>query len=372
MAETQTPTRLQVTQWLQQFYTEYVRKNRFNKYMGRSINNIIQMQEDLSKKKGHQVVFSLVNALSGQGVMGSETLEGAEEELKSDGFYVGVKYIRNAVAVDDEENDKGLIDYLKAAKPQLQKWMMERTRDHIITAMMSIQGKAYLSSQIVKNPVYTEVASEADKDAWLSDNDDRVLFGAAKSNNSSNDHSASLANLDNTNDKLSTTIVGLAKRMAQTTEPAISPVTVNDEQEWYVCFCNSNSFRDLKSDSTLTQANREARQRSPMKNPLFTDGDEMYNGVIYREVPEIPNLGSVGAGSIQVGVNFLCGLQAVGFAIARRPFPIRDTRDYGFVKGVGIAERRGIAKMIFKDPSDASKLKDHGLFTIYTSSVDDV
>jgi N4-gp56 family major capsid protein len=372
MAETATPTRLKVTQWLQQFYVEYVRKNRFNKYMGRSINNIIQMQEDLSKKKGHQVVFSLVNALSGQGTMGSETLEGAEEELKSDGFEVAVKYIRNAVAIDDEENDMGLIDYLKAAKPQLQKWMMERTRDHIITAMMSMQGKAYLSSQIVKNPVYTQVATQANRDTWLAANSDRVLFGAAKSNNAANDHSAALSNLDNTNDKLSVAIAGLAKRMAQTTDPAISPVTVNDEQEWYVMFCNSNSFRDLKADTTLSAANREARVRAMMKNPIFTDGDEVYNGIIYREVPEIPNLGAVGAGNIQVGVNFLCGLQAVGFAIARRPFPIRDTRDYGFVKGVGIAERRGIAKLQFKDPSDASKLKDHGVFTLYTASVDDV
>ena len=52
-------------------------------------------------------------------------------------------------------------------------------------------------------------ASEAQKDAWLVDNADRVLFGAAKSNNSSNDHSASLANIDNTNDKLTPGAISL-------------------------------------------------------------------------------------------------------------------------------------------------------------------
>jgi len=371
MADTTTPSRLKVTVWLQKFYTEYVRKNRFNKYMGRSMNNIIQMQEDLSKKKGHQVVFSLVNALTGQGVMGSETLEGSEEELKSDGYEVPVKYIRNAVAIDDEENDMGLIDYLKAGKFQLTKWIMERTRDHIITALMSFQGKAYLSSQIVKNPVYTAVASESERDDWLEDNEDRVLFGAAKSNNSSNDHSASLANLDDTNDKLSPAIGRLAKRIAASADPAIGPVTVDDEKEWFVMFCNANSFRDLSQNSEMTQANREALLRGK-SNPLFTDGDLIKDGIIYREVPEIPNLGNVGAGAIQAGVNFLCGIQAVGFAIARRPFPIRDVSDYGFKKGVGIAERRGIAKLIFKDPTDSASLKDHGIVTVYTSSVDDV
>jgi N4-gp56 family major capsid protein len=342
--------------------------------MGRTENSIIQMQEELTTRKGIQVVFSLVNALSGQGVMGSETLEGAEEELNSDGYAVPVKYIRNAVAVDDEENDKGLIDYLNAGRMMLKKWMMERTRDHIITAMMSISGKAYLSAQAVKNPVYTATVSEAEKDAWLAANSDRVLFGAAKSNNSSNDHSASLANLDNTNDKLSAAIVSLAKRIAKTATPAIGPTTVMDAnaEEWFVMFCNANSFRDVKTDSTITQANREARPRNVQKNPIFTDGDLVYDGVILREVPEIDNLGDVGAGSIQVGVNFLCGIQAVGFAIATRPTPIQDTRDYGFVKGVGIKERRGIAKLLFKDPANSSNDKDHGIVTVYTASVDDV
>lgn len=371
MALTVNAPRNDVTQWLQKFYMEYVRKNRYNKYMGRSSNSIIQMQEDLSKKKGHQVVFSLVNALSGQGAMGSETLEGAEEELKSDGFVVPVKYIRNAVAIDDEEDDKGLIDFLKAAKPQLQKWMMERTRDHIITAQMSISGKAYFASQTVKNPVYTTVADEADKDAWLAANSDRVLFGALKSNNAANDHSASLANLDNTDDKLTAAMGRLAKRIAQGANPAIGPVTVDDEKEWFVMFCNSNSFRDLSGDDEVIASRKDALERSK-NNPLFTSGDIILDGIIYREIPEMPNLPGTGAGGIQTGVNFLCGIQDCGFAIARRPFPIRDTRDYGFVKGVGISERRGIAKMMFKDPTNAAILKDHGQVTVYTASVDDV
>ena len=339
--------------------------------MGRSLNSIIQMQEDLSKKKGHKVVFSLVNALSGQGVMGSDTLEGSEEELHSDGFEVNVKYIRNAVAIDDEENDKGLIDMLNAAKPMLQKWIMERTRDHIITAMMSINGKAYLSSQAVANPVYSSVATETDKDAWLASNDDRVLFGAAKSNNSSNDHSASLANIDSTNDILSPAIGQLAKRMAQSANPAIHPMTVEDEKEFFVMFCALEPFRDLSADSTMTQANRDARVRGVGTNPIFQSGDLMHDGIIYREVPEINALGDVGASSIRVAPNFLCGLQAVGFAIARRPVPIQDVRDYGFVKGVGIAERRGIAKLRFKDPASSSDLMDHGIVTVYTAAVQD-
>ena len=55
---------------------------------------------------------------------------------------------------------------------------------------------------MVKPPLDYGTATETQKVAWLVDNADRVLFGAAKSNNSSNDHSASLANVDSTDDKL--------------------------------------------------------------------------------------------------------------------------------------------------------------------------
>jgi hypothetical protein len=371
MALTRAAARNEVTQWVKDFYTEYVRKNRYAKYMGKTSNNIIQFQEDLSTKKGLQIVFSLVNALSGEGVMGSETLEGAEEGLNNDGMAVPVKYIRNAVAVDDEEDAKTLIDFLKAAKPALMNWMMERTRTHIITAQMSTNGYAYLASQAVKNPVYSEVATETIKDAWLAANSDRVLFGSAKSNNSANDHSASLANIDNTNDKMSPSIGRLAKRMAQAASPKIHPTIVEDEREQFVFFLNANAWRDFSQNSETVQTLRDAGNRGA-KNRLFTAGDIIMDNIIYREIPEIPNIGLVGAGSIQVGVNFFCGVQDVGHAVAVRPTPISDTRDFGFVKGAGIKERRGTAKLMFKDPDSPTTLKDHGQVTVYAASVDDV
>jgi hypothetical protein len=371
MARTPTPAALQVKQWANDFFAEYVRDNRFKKYMGRNENAIIHIKEDLTKKKGDALTFQLLNKLSGTGVTGNGTLEGNEEAQASDGHEIGVSFLRNAVLRTLEDEQATAIDYLNAARVSLKKWMMEKMRDHIITALMSIDGKAYLASQVAGNTNYTTVATEANKDAWLAANADRVLFGALKSNNSSNDHSASLANIDNTADKLTTTVGGLAKRMAQTATPAISPVTVNDEQEWFVMFCNSNSFRDLKTDTVLTAANREARPRDVKANPLFTDGDEVYNGIIYREVPEIPNIGDVGASSIQVGVNFLCGAQAVGIAFAKRSTPIMNNTDYAFRKGVGIMENRGIEKLLFDDPDNPGTNVQHGVVTVYAASVDD-
>jgi N4-gp56 family major capsid protein len=371
MARTPTPASLTVQQWANDFFTEYVRDNRFKPFMGMNENAIIHIKQDLSKKKGDTLTFQLVNKLSGTGVTGNGTLEGNEEAQASDGFDISVSYLRNAVLRTLEDEQATAINYLNAARVSLKKWMMEKMRDHIITAMMSIDSDAYLSSQIVGNTNYTAVASEADKDAWLAANADRVLFGALKSNNQANDHSASLAELDNTADKLTTTVGGLAKRMAQTATPAISPTQVNGDKEFFVMFCNSNSFRDLKTDAVLTQANREARARNVKSNPIFVDGAEIYNGITYVEVPEIPSIGLVGASSINVGVNFLCGVQAVGVAFAKRATPIMNNTDYGFRKGVGIMEMRGIKKLLFEDPDNVGSNVQHGMVTVYTAAVDD-
>jgi hypothetical protein len=374
MARTPTPASLTVQQWAETFFTEYVRDNRFKPYMGVNENAIIHIKKDLSKKKGDTLTFQLLNKLTGTGVTGNGVLDGNEEAQNSDGYDISVSFLRNAVERTLEDEQATAIDYLNAARVSLKKWMMEKMRDHIITAMMSIKDKAYLASQVPGNTNYTSQVDETEKDAWLAANADRVLFGALKSNNQSNDHSASLAMLDNTNDKLSTVIGGLAKRMAAAATPAIGPTQVNDTrgEEWFVMFCNANSFRDLKTDTVLTAANREARPRNVKDNPLFVDGDELYNGIIYREIPEIPSLGLVGdSGTTAVGFNALCGVQAIGIAFAKTASPIMMDKDYKFRKGVGIQEMRGIKKLLFDDPDNTGSDVDHGMVTVYTAAVDD-
>ena len=75
MADTPVAAGLTVQNWDSKFFKEYLEANRFKKEMGTSSNNIIQLKEDLTKKKGDSVTFALVNRLSGAGVTGSNTLE---------------------------------------------------------------------------------------------------------------------------------------------------------------------------------------------------------------------------------------------------------------------------------------------------------
>lgn len=359
MALTTARTGLTPQQWDSDFFKAYVRENRFNKYMGSDENSIIHLKNDLTKKKGDRITFALVNELTGDGVTGNQTLEGNEESLDSRSHYVTVAPLRHAVAVTDWDDQKSTIDLRNAGKMMLKMWSMTKMRDAIITALGSINGTAYAS------------ASESAKDAWLADNSDRVLFGAAKSNNASNDHSAALANIDNTADKLTPEVISLAKRMAQNASPRIRPIRLKEDEEWYVMFCNSQAFRDLNTNSTMTQANRDARMRG-MDNPLFTGGALVWDGVIIREIPEIDALSGVGAGGIDVAPNYLVGAQAIGVAWAQRTKSTTQVADYEFKHGVGISEIRGIEKLLFgSGAGDTDDLKQHGVVTAYTAGVAD-
>lgn len=362
MATTTLATASQVQKWESQYFAEYVRDSGFMPYMGKSVNMPICVKHELTAG-GKTINLPLITRLSGAGVTGSTTLVGSEEALNNYNMPISVDWRRNAVEIKKPESHWTEMDLLRAAGDMLKVWSAEKLRDDVIAAMRSIQGVAY------------GTATEAQKDAWVDDSVDRILFGAAKSNLSTTapaggatyDHSGSLGNIDGTADKLTASAVSLMKRIAKTADPHIRPIrhSASKGREYYILFAGSLPFRDLKNDSTIAQANREARPRDVDANPLFQDGDLIYDGVIIREIPEIPVLSGVGTGSIDVGQVFLCGAQAVGIAWGQQPKMTRKKEDdYGFAQGRGIEECLGVEKLTFNS-------KDHGIVTGHFAAVAD-
>lgn len=358
MADTSAATGLTVQQWDDKFYTEYVRANRFKKYFGTDENAMIQLKDKLTTKKGKYDTFALVNRLTGGGVTGKQTLMGNEEDLLSRSYKITVDKIRHGVRVPEIEEQYSAIDLRDAGRAVLKTWIMEKTRNDIIAALGSINGVAYAS------------ADATARNAWLVDNADRFLCGSAKSNASSLVHATSLANVDNTNDKLSPETLSLMKRIAQTANPKIRPIMTKNDEEWYVVFAGSQAFRDLSADAGMQQANRDALARGK-DNPLFTGGELIWDGMIIREIPEIGVL-AAGAGGIDIAPVYLCGAQALGICWAKRTTSRTEEFDYGDKFGVAIEEIRGIEKLRFgTGAADTDDYKDNGVVTGFFAAVAD-
>lgn len=362
MAETIVPAGLTVQQWDDKYFREHINGNWFKKFMGTGASSVIQIREDLTKKPGDSITVQLNNRLRGSAKNENEVLEGNEEELNMRSHQIKVREYSHAVKWKVFDEQKTAIQLRQAHKDALLDWNNSLFRDLIIEALGSVNGKPYGE------------ASESQKDDWLADNADRVLFGAAKSNNSSNDHSASLANIDNTADKLTGSALKLMKRMAKLADPKIKPYRPRENasgSDSFVVFVPSLCMRDLTEDSEFKQANREARQRGTA-NPIFSDADYIYDNLYIYEIEDIPVLSGVGNGGISVAPVYLLGQQAVAQVWAKRPTVVDETFRYEQHKGLGIKEWMKIEKLRFgSGEDDLDNPKDHGVLTGFFAAVAD-
>lgn len=347
--------------WDDNLFREYIRSNQFSRYMSRDPNAVIQVQEDLTRQRGDRVVFAAMRKLIGAGVTGSTALRGAEELLDLRSMEVTVDVLRHAVAVNDWDEQKSVHSLRDLARPALRDWSMERMRDDIITALTSVNGVAL------------SAANATQRNEWMVDNADRIQFGSAVANAVSGVFLTAAALIDNTNDRMSAAVLSMAKRRARKANPAIRPVRVNGDQEWYVAFMPSEHFRDFRADPAVKDAQQLALERG-RDNPLFTGGDLIWDGVIVREIPEMDVLADLGAGgTVDIAATALVGAQALGVAWAQRLQSRTETEDYGFQHGVAVQEIRGIQKLRFGTNSgtDTGDLKDHGVYTIFAAAEPD-
>jgi N4-gp56 family major capsid protein len=327
--------------WTDDYLIEFVRDSGIFRYMGKDENAIIQVQMELAQKAGDDLTVTVFLRLVGAGVSGDNTLRSNEEAARNFGYKLTVNQLRNAVAVGKHESHKSRHDLLKVYKTPLKLWSIEALRDTVFSDLGSgsVDGKTPYAS-----------CSEAEKDAFIQANSDRVTFGALVSNYSSGDHDTALATLDATNDTFTPDNLALAKRRikaaGQDTGHRIRPTKVMGGEEWQVAFVSSLAFRDFETSSDMENAHLYAANRGK-DNPLFSGGDLTRRGVIVHEEESLDTIADVGdSGTVDVTQIPILGAQAHVIAWKEKPHGIEDDWDYGNGRGVGIAEDRGSGRLM--------------------------
>jgi hypothetical protein len=357
---------------------EWVRGNLFDPYMGTSITSIIRKRMELTSG-GEQMNIPLVARLNSAAIA-SGTLAGNEEDVDNYGMRVWIDWARNAVKTNKAEKQKDSAAIFDVAKPLLSDWLKELTRDEIVDAFYALPSEsapAGLNSaagQRVNGILFAD-ATAAQRNTWVVDNVDRVLFGKLVSNYSATFATAA-GNLDTTDDKCNRAAMRLLKRIARAANPKIRPFKTEDGREYFVAFHGSRTFRDLKTD--LETINKDARPRENggmSKNPIFQDGDLLDDGVIHREIPEIDTraptfYATAGNSSAAVRPVWMCGQSAMAMAFGQMAKPTQlDNTDYGFNQGVGVEAAYGIAKMFKK--TTGGLLKEWGIATGFFAAAAD-
>ncbi len=364
MSQTAVPTNARVIRYQNKFFSEFIRNNKFSKYIGTNENSPIQLVEDLKKARGESVYIYLVNQLGATTANGGirtgyQTLKGYETamDVRSNKLTIGLS--RFAVTVWESDKQFSAIDLVEARGMVLEDNAKTYFRDRIIASLgsMSIDGNTHYA--------YASADETTIKDVWVANNSDRILFGAGVG--SFTDHSADIALLDTTNDIVNEANLKRLKDKAKTASPIIRPIKIRDDEEWYVVFMGTKLFR--QAQTALATLNREAWVRAQGdNNPLFTGGDLIYDGMVLKEVHDIGSLaGTPGdSGTTSVAPLYLMGAQGLGYAVALRSKVIEDTDDYGEVNGAGIKMLDQVAKLYFgAGAADTTTPKQNGVVTGY-------
>jgi hypothetical protein len=379
LAETQLASASDRQVWITKYFQEYVRYTRFAPYMSNSDINkggiiLTKFQYEEEAKRTINVPF--IARLKSAGVTGGQVLDGMEEELSNFNCPITIDWRRNGVRLPKSTSFRTEINLWDAAKDALKVWESEKLRDDIIHAM------AMAVVDVNGTIAFWDQATTAQQNFWLSNNADRVLFGSMNGNLVAGNVASSLQNVGSTQ-VASTAMLSSAKRLAKNADPHIRPYRVEDGdgREYFVCFHGSRTFRDLQADANMVNANTQARSREGMgmeKNPIFQDGDLLYDGLIHREIPEIdtycanianPNGGSAftgaGEGGCDIRPIFMCGGGAVGVAWGQEPTPRTDMlKDFQFRPGVAIEELLGVKKINFDGVQN-------GMVTIFAAAAAD-
>ncbi len=350
MADTTPATGLVVQQWEDKYTKEYFQGlQAFKPLMGTDEASVIQVKEDLTKKAGDSITVAMVNRLTNAATTGTNVLEGNEEDMASRSMRIYVDKRRNAVRVAEMSEQRSAIDLRNACKSTLLDWSIEDTRELIITALGSLNGTAFLSR------------TAAIGDAWLVDNADRVYFGANVG--SYTDLSADLAQLDTTSDLFNFTALDGMILKAKTCNPKIRPMRdAGNGKRYYVAFANPHAFKNLRDSLDTEVLALTAVEQQASK--LFEGGDIMWNGVIVKEVDNLPIYLNIGNSSAEVTPVYLCGAQSLAMAWARRWKTVEEEFDYGDKHGVAVDGIYGVRKLIFgSGTGDTDDLKDNGVVT---------
>lgn len=361
MADTRAIAQLTPEQWDDKFTVEFFQTNPFAPYSGTSENNPIRMKEDFQSKRGNGITFEFITKLGKGVILDRQPLRGHESQL---GEYGDVAYWRmrkQALAFHEMDADLAAIDMRRACKVTLRNWSDEDLKFETIDRLQDVGATC---------SVPWTTATAADKNAWVAAQPDRALFGSVRSNYSTT-FATAIGNVDSTNDKLSRSIVGLAKRMALTASPRITPIRVESRmnRRYYVMFAHPFAFRDFVADTDTVQSQVKIIEKN---EEIFLGGDREYDGVIVHEVDDMPIYTGIGNGGIDVAPCFLMGTEALGMAMKSRYRSRTEKNDYDQEQGLAMIGKWGMKKLAYQFGQDATVIgKQRGLVSVFVSAVGD-
>lgn len=339
---------LTVEQWDASIFVEYIEMLWWKNLMGTSSNAIIQVKDDLTKKAGDAITLGLRGRMQGGKVTGNATGLGNEGT---------VSFFNERIVIDNVRHLIKIVDV-----PMTQKRVAFDVLQHAKEALVQ-------KSQVDLDDEITRQLSDITEGRVQG----RYLYGALDTNFNVT-HATALANVDATDDQLTTNMIDIAKRKALRPLNAtakVMPMKIKlgkNFEEWYVMVAHPLAIRDMvENDAAWRNAQLNIPPLANSQSVIFTGSSfkGSWNGTLIYEYETIQLADNTNA--VQTAHNLFLGAQAGAVVWGQRSKFGEEEVDLGHTLVFETHEIRGVEKLVFNRATE----EDQGVIHVFSAAVND-
>jgi N4-gp56 family major capsid protein len=349
----------QLTIWSRDFWRVARNMSFINQFAGSGSNAMVQRISELTQsEKGARAVLTLLADMTGDGIVGDNTLEGNEEALRAYDIVVGLDQLRFANRLAGRLADqKSVVNFREHSRDALAYAMADRM-DQL--AFLTLSGIGYnlknnggLRPSMNSGQNLNDLAFGSDVTAPTSNRHRR--FDASNGIVAGDVTAVAAA------DKLSYGAIVDLKAYAK--DQYIRGLRGAGNDETYHLFVTPQVMADLKLDSDFLANVRNAGVRGPGSSLFSGSSSLMVDGIMVHEFRHVfntsgattgtsSNAGSAGYkwgadADVNGSACLFCGAQALAMADIGAPEIVEDTFDYGNQNGISIGKIFGLKKPVY-------------------------
>ena len=349
----------QLTIWSRDFWRVARNMSFINQFAGSGSNAMVQRISELTQsEKGARAVLTLLADMTGDGIVGDNTLEGNEEALRAYDIVVQLDQLRFANRLSGRMNDqKSVVNFREHSRDALAYAMADRM-DQL--AFLSLAGIAYtLKNNGALRPVMNsgqnlgDLAFSSDVSAPTSNRHRR--WDATNKLVAGNTSAVAAAD--------TITYECLVQLKAYAKDNYIRGLRGAGNEEMYHLFVSPQVMADLKLDSDFLTNVRNAGVRGPSSSLFSGSSSLMVDGIMVHEFRHVFNTsgaitgasGNAGSAGYKWGADanvsgaacIFAGAQALAMADIGIPEIVEDSFDYGNQNGISIGKIFGLKKPVY-------------------------
>ena len=345
----------QLTIWSRDFWRVARNMSFINQFAGSGPNAMVQKISELTQsEKGARAVITLLADMTGDGVVGDNTLEGNEEALRAYDIVVQLDQLRFANRLAGRLADqKSVVNFREHSRDALAYAMADRIDQLAFLTLAgidySLKNSGAARSVLSSGQNLDDLAFSSDVTAPTTNRHRRV---------SGNDITGGDVTAVTSSDTLKYKNIVQLKAYAK--DNYIRGIRGAGNEEIYHMFVSPQVMADLKLDSDFLSNVRNAGVRGP-NNELFSGSSSlMVDGVMIHEFRHVFNTANAttgtsanaGAAGYKWGADadvngsacIFAGAQALAMADIGLPEIVEDTFDYGNQNGISIGKIFGLKK----------------------------